>query len=70
MLAALIAVVIHQVREELRKLDAAQKPEGGTPGYDPASTTEATVERAAQWDHDTQPPVRATRMGFTARRVP
>lgn len=63
MIAKLIAVAIHEIREELRKLDPPSPPAAETPQdahrYDPASTTAATTERAGTWDHDTTPPVRA-----------
>jgi len=63
MLAKLIAVVIHEIREELRKLDPppAAEPED-THRHDPASTTSAVTERGASWDHDKMPPV--TGFGF------
>ena len=65
MLAKLIAVAIHEIREELRKLDppAAETPEDKH-RYDPASTTAGETERAKTWDHDTSPPARA--FGFGA----
>jgi hypothetical protein len=80
MLAKLIAVVIHEVREELRKLESAgggPEPEPASPSvpeppepdeshhrYDPASTTGASTERAPSWDHDKRSPVTAVRFGF------
>jgi hypothetical protein len=66
MLAKLIAVVIHEIREELRKLDPPQAEPQDAPAdphrYDPASTTSAVTERASAWDHDKTPPV--TAFGF------
>lgn len=63
MLAKLIAVAIHEVREELRKLDTPAETPQDTHRYDPASTTASETERAGTWDHDTAPPLRA--FGFT-----
>lgn len=64
MLAKLLAVVIHEVRRELRALD---QPDGAAPDdaprYDPSSTTAATTERAETWDHD-------KRAGNGSLRVP
>jgi hypothetical protein len=69
MLARLIAVVIHEVREELRKLD---EPPTGEPQdahrYDPASTTAGETERAGSWDHDKAPPVTAFGFGVPGAR--
>jgi hypothetical protein len=66
MLARLIAVVIHEVREELRKLDPPPAGEPQDPHrYDPASTTAAHTERAEGWDHDKAPPVTAFGFGMT-----
>lgn len=78
MLAKLIAVAIREVQAELAKLDtpraAAQDPEPAPAvvpepdesrhRYDPASTTGASTERAASWDHDKRQPVTAARFGF------
>ncbi len=78
MLAKLLAVAIREVREELRRLDEppapqAPEPQPGPPQpdesrhrYDPASTTGASTERAASWDHDKTPPVRAFGFGRPA----
>ena len=68
MLATLLALVIHQVREELRKLDAAGTSTGDVPAADPASTTAADTERAPAWDHDTRAP--AARLGFSPGHRP
>jgi len=46
-----------------------QEPAADTPpGRDPTSTTSASTERAAQWDHDRRAPVSASRIGFTRDR--
>ena len=66
MLARLIAVVVHEIVTEYRKLDAQGKPEPqreAPPAYDPASTTSVITERATSWDHDTSPPVSAFGFG-------
>ena len=69
MLARLIAQTIHNVREELRKLDPPQPPEQpaepDTHRYDPASVTTIDSQRAAAWDFDKRPPVTAARFGFS-----
>jgi hypothetical protein len=64
MLAKLIAVVIHEVVTEYRKLDGQQNADAAPAAddshrYDPASTTAADTERAPSWDQDKEPPVRA-----------
>jgi hypothetical protein len=65
MLARLIAVVIHEVREELRKLDLPAAEPENPHRYDPASTTAGDTERAGSWDHDKTPPVTAFGFGMT-----
>lgn len=78
MIAKLIAVAVHEVIAEYRKLEAGQadQAEGAVPeapapepasAYDPASTTALTTERAASWDHDAKPPVRAFGFASTPR---
>jgi hypothetical protein len=62
MLAKLIAVVIHEIRGELRKLVPPPAAEQDPHRYDPASTTAAGTERAGSWDHDKTRPV--TGFGF------
>jgi hypothetical protein len=42
------------------------EPDESRHRYDPASTTSASTERAASWDHDTRKPVTAARFGFGA----
>jgi hypothetical protein len=65
MLAKLIAVVIHEVVTEYRKLDPPPAAEPPDPHrYDPASTTAASAERAGSWDHDKTPPVTAFGFGL------
>lgn len=71
MLARLIAVAIHEVREELRRLDAASAPASPPEKngeeqqrYDLRSVTSLNTERAASWDHDKRTPVTAARFGF------
>lgn len=66
MLAKLIALVIHEIVTEYRKLDGQQEASPGPDGhrYDPSSTTATETERAPSWDHDKTPPVRA--FGFTS----
>lgn len=70
MLAKLIAVVIHEVRAELRRLDEqasapAEPQTDSTHRYDPASVTAIDTERAPSWDHDKRSPaVAASSFGF------
>jgi hypothetical protein len=65
MLAKLVALVIHEVVTEYRKLDRAA--EGADDRrYDVASTTAAEVERAAGREHE-QPPAAAVAFGFGSR---
>jgi hypothetical protein len=62
-ISKLIAVVVHEVVTEYRKLDAPPESTLQDPHrYDPASTTAADTERAGSWDHDKTPPV--TAFGF------
>jgi hypothetical protein len=65
MLAKIIALVIHEIVAEYRKLDTppAVPQVDAMPGYDVSSTTAASTERAASWDHDTKPPVKAFGFG-------
>lgn len=44
--------------------DDPPAPKDETVRYDPASTTAASTERAASWDHDRRMPVTASRFGF------
>ena len=68
MLAKIVALVIHEVVTEYRKLDheCRSEPERG---YDVASTTAAETERATTWDHDKRVPATAAdvRFGFTSQ---
>lgn len=69
MLGKLIAVAVHEIVTEYRKLDrpAAAAPPGDVmPSYDTASTLSASTERAPAWDYDTRPPVKAFGFGPAA----
>jgi hypothetical protein len=68
MLAKLIALVVHEIVTEYRKLDRQPETSDGSPRYDPASTTSVVTERAEGWDHDKRPPVTA-RFGFGTRET-
>jgi hypothetical protein len=68
MLAKFIALVVHEVVTEYRKLDHECRCEPER-GYDVASTTAAETERPGGWDHDKRVPATAAdvRFGFGSR---
>lgn len=64
MLARLIAVMVHEIVTEYRKLDShCGEAAEDAHRYDPASTTASETERAPGWDHDKASPV--TGFGFS-----
>jgi hypothetical protein len=77
-IAKLLAVIIHEVAAEYRKLDAAQASQARAlpePAESPhprrddelahlPSVTSADTERAAGWDHDKRHPVTAAEVRF------
>lgn len=50
----LVALVVHEVREELRRLEPVERDQLQ---YDPRSTTSGEYERAQGWDHDRRNPI-------------
>jgi hypothetical protein len=60
-LARILALIVHEIVTEYRKLDAPETTESDAPRQELSSCTSADTERAAAWDHDKRPPPVAAR---------